>query len=234
MGMYSARAMTSMTEATVGLLRSSVMPPDHEWAADPQRIRDIISGLIADISIGMPQIGPRSVRRSAAPSGPGGVCSSATGTCSSLWTSRRTTSTSTASPGWPKHMKWPLAEGFAGALLLVTHDRWFLDEVCTEDLGGPRPDRRALRRRVCRLRVLQRVERDRIAAATESEAAESHAQGARVAAPGCSGAHVEAEVPDRRRQPAHRRCAAEVRNPIELKRDGHGPAGQGRRRPAKT
>src|SRR5699024_6175435 len=59
---------------------------------------------------------------------------------------------------WPKN---------SGALLLVTHDRWFLDEVCTrtwevhDRVVEPFEGGYAAY-------VLQRVERDRIAAATEA------------------------------------------------------------------
>ena len=64
----------------------------------------------------------------------------------------------------------------ASALVVVTHDRWFLDAVCTatwEVHDGV-------------------VDWD--------AAAEPDAQGARLAASRCTGAHVEAQVPDGRRQ----------------------------------
>ena len=71
----------------------------------------------------------------------------------------------------------------AGGLLVVTHDRWFLDEVCTADLGGARPDRRAVRGRLRRLRPAARRAgpADRL---RRGEAAEPRAQGAGLAPPG--------------------------------------------------
>src|SRR5699024_2341638 len=75
-----------------------------------------------------------------------------------------------------------------------------------EDLGGPRPRRRALRRRLCGLcPPARRTRPDR--RRHRGQAAESHAQGTRVAAPRGSGTDVEAEVPRRGGQSAHRRCA---------------------------
>ena len=41
--------------------------------------------------------------------------------------------------------------GRRGALVVVTHDRWFLDAVCDQHLGGRRPDRAGVRGRLRRL-----------------------------------------------------------------------------------
>ena len=43
----------------------------------------------------------------------------------------------------------------SSALVVVTHDRWFLDAVCRADLGGPRRRRRRLRGRVRGVRAGQ-------------------------------------------------------------------------------
>ena len=86
------------------------------------------------------------------------------------------------------------------ALVVVTHDRWFLDAVCTTTWevhdgvvdvydGGYAAF------------VLAKAERQRQAAAVGGAAAEPGAQGARLAAPRRAGADLEAEVPDRRGRP---------------------------------
>ena len=51
---------------------------------------------------------------------------SSTGPSCCCSTSRRTTSTSRASAGWRRHLA-----ARRGALVVVTHDRWFLDTVCS-------------------------------------------------------------------------------------------------------
>jgi ATPase subunit of ABC transporter with duplicated ATPase domains len=99
-----------------------------------------------------------------------------------------------------KNRRWPKN---SGGLLVVTHDRWFLDEVCTETWevhdGIVEPFEGGYA-----AYVLQRVERDRIAAATEAKRHEPDAQGAGLAAPRGAGAHEQAEVPHRGGQPADR------------------------------
>ena len=118
-----------------------------------------------------------------------------------------------------------------GGLLLVTHDRWFLDEVATttwevhDGIVEPFEGGYAAY-------VLQRVERDRQAAADRGQAAEPDAQGAGLAAPGRAGAHLQAQVPHRRRQPADRRRAAAAQH-RRAGQAGHRPAGQGRHRSAR-
>ena len=121
------------------------------------------------------------------------------------------------------------------ALVVVTHDRWFLDAVCerTWEVHPGRERRgggRRLRGRVRRVRARQgRAPRAR-PSASESRTAEPRPQGAGLAAARPAGADVEAEVPHRRGQrpdrgrPAAARPdgAAEVRHPA---------ARQGRRRP---
>ena len=94
-----------------------------------------------------------------------------------------------------------------GALLVVTHDRWFLDAVCARTWevgdGDGAPVRRRLRRvRPRPGRAGPAGRRDRGAAA------EPAAQGAGLAAPRSAGAHVQAAVPHRRGRGADRRRAA--------------------------
>ena len=97
-----------------------------------------------------------------------------------------------------------------GGLLVITHDRWFLDEVCTQTWevhdGIVEPFEGGYA-----AYVLQRVERDRMAGGRRGQAPEPHAQGARLAQPRRAGAHVEAEVPDRRGECAHRGRSARAR-----------------------
>ena len=97
-----------------------------------------------------------------------------------------------------------------GALVVVTHDRWFLDTVCTRDLGDRRGDRARARRRVCG--VGARAGRARARRCGDRGAApQPAAQGARVAPAGPAGTHDEAAVPDRCRECADRRRARRPR-----------------------
>ena len=65
---------------------------------------------------------------------------------------------------------------------------------------------------------LARVERERLAAADRGPPAEPAPQGDRLAAPRPAGAHLQAEVPHRRGQRAHRRRAGAARHRVELQR----------------
>ena len=96
-------------------------------------------------------------------------------------------------------------------------------------VGGARRDRRALRGRVCGVRAAAGGARSD-GRGIRGEAAEPHAQGARLAAPRRAGAHVEAEVPHRGREPAHRERAAGAQ-PGRAQPSRGGPPRQGRRRP---
>ena len=101
--------------------------------------------------------------------------------------------------------------------MVVTHDRWFLDEVCDRTWevhdgvvdafdGG------------YAAYVLARAERARIATRDAGAPAEPDAQGAGLAAPRRAGPHAQAEVPDRRRQRADRGRAAAARPPSRCER----------------
>ena len=196
-------------EATVGF---SVVgdAADHEWAADPQA-RDIISGLIADLDWGA-QISSLSggQRRRVA------LAALLIGDWDMLILDEPTNHLDVDGIAWlAKHVRsrWPKN---AGALLLVTHDRWFLDEVCTKTwevhdrIVEPFEGGYAAY-------VLQRVERDRIAAATEAKRQNLMRK---------ELAWLRRGAPARTSKPKFRIEAAnqliadvpEVRNPIELKK----------------
>jgi ATP-binding cassette subfamily F protein uup len=99
--------------------------PEHTWASDP-RIRAIISGLIADLPwegrIGDLSGGQR--RRV-------DLARVLTQDCDVLMLDEPTNHLDVHAIAWlADHLKsrWPKK---SGALLVVTHDRWFLDEVCS-------------------------------------------------------------------------------------------------------
>ena len=78
-------------------------------------------------------------------------------------------------------------------MLVVTHDRWFLDEVCTSMWevhdGQVDPFEGGYS-----AYILQRVERDRMAAVTEERRRNMARKGARVAEPRRPGAFHQAQV----------------------------------------
>ncbi|HRA75494.1 MAG TPA: ABC-F family ATP-binding cassette domain-containing protein [Propionicimonas sp.] len=135
--------------------------PEHEWAGDP-RIRDIIAGLVADLgwdaAYGSLSGGQR--RRVA-------LAALLVGEWDVLALDEPTNHLDVEGIAWlAEHLKarWGRT---SGGLLVVTHDRWFLDEVCTatwevhDQIVEPFEGGYAAY-------VLQRVERDRQAAATEA------------------------------------------------------------------
>ena len=127
---------------------------DHEWAADA-RFRDVLDGLLGGVELRrFPQgldtpIAPLSggerrriaLAAAAARRAPSCCCS----------TSRRTTSTSRASTG-----SRAISPPAAASMLVVTHDRWFLDAVCTAHVGGRRRRRAPVRGRLRGLRARPR------------------------------------------------------------------------------
>ena len=136
--------------------------PEHEWAGDP-RVRDVTAGLlagfdwhaqIADLSGGQ--------RRRVS------LAKLLIGDHDVLMLDEPTNHLDVEAIAWlAEHLKRRWA-ATSGALLVVTHDRWFLDEVCTrtwevhDRIVEPFDGGYAAY-------ILQRVERDRMAASSEAK-----------------------------------------------------------------
>lgn len=134
--------------------------PEYEWAASP-RIRQILDGLIADVpwegKVGELSGGQR--RRV-------DLTRLLIGTYDVLMLDEPTNHLDMRTINWlAEHLKQRWHAG-AGALLVVTHDRWFLDEVCTSMWevhdGKVDPFEGGYS-----AYILQRVERDRMAQVAE-------------------------------------------------------------------
>lgn len=135
--------------------------PEHEWAGDA-KVRDVLAGLVADLPWDGP-VGNLSggERRRVA------LAALLAGEHDVLFLDEPTNHLDVQAITWlAGHLKTRWAAN-AGGLLVVTHDRWFLDEVCTatwevhDGIVEPFEGGYAAY-------VLQRVERDRMAAATEA------------------------------------------------------------------
>lgn len=136
--------------------------PEYEWASN-SRIRDIISGLVQDLDwdalVNSLSGGQR--RRVA-------LAELLVGDWDVLMLDEPTNHLDVGAITWlAGHLKnrWPKSQG---GLLTVTHDRWFLDEICTETWevhdGVVEPFEGGYA-----AYILQRVERDRQAAAAEAK-----------------------------------------------------------------
>ena len=135
---------------------------DHEWAGDP-RIRDVVSGLVSDIGwnavIGTLSGGQRRRVQLAA---------LLVGEWDVIALDEPTNHLDIEGITWlATHLRQRWARN-TGGLLLVTHDRWFLDEVATatwevhDGIVEPFEGGYAAY-------VLQRVERDRMSAVAEAK-----------------------------------------------------------------
>ena len=108
--------------------RCSATLPEHDWAADAAERADLARAARRHRA-GRPA---RAAFRRRAPAGGAGrglLRGSTTCSCS---TSRPTTWTSRRSAGWPATWR-----AHAAALVVVTHDRWFLDAVCQRPGRSP-------------------------------------------------------------------------------------------------
>jgi len=136
--------------------------PEHEWAGDP-KVRDVIAGLVADLDweASVTSLSGGQRRRVA-------LAKLLAGDWDVIALDEPTNHLDVEAITWlAGHLKTRWAKN-AGALLVVTHDRWFLDEICTatwevhDRIVEPFEGGYAAY-------ILQRVERDRMAAASEAK-----------------------------------------------------------------
>ncbi|MEX3611288.1 ABC-F family ATP-binding cassette domain-containing protein [Rothia sp. LK2588] len=136
--------------------------PEYEWASNA-RIRDVIHGLVSDLDwhANVTALSGGQRRRVA-------LAKLLTGDWDVLMLDEPTNHLDVEAITWlANHLKNRWAKN-AGGLLTVTHDRWFLDEICTDTWevhdGIVEPFEGGYA-----AYILQRVERDRQAAAAEAK-----------------------------------------------------------------
>ncbi|MET0303039.1 MAG: ABC-F family ATP-binding cassette domain-containing protein [Microbacteriaceae bacterium] len=109
----------TVAEAVVGDV------PEHEWAGSP-RVREVIAGLLSDIAWDGPVAGLSGGQRRRV-----ALAQLLVGDHDVVFLDEPTNHLDVEAIAWlAEHLKrrWPANQA---GLLVVTHDRWFLDEVCT-------------------------------------------------------------------------------------------------------
>lgn len=136
--------------------------PEYEWAGDA-RVRDVIQGLLADLDWDAQVLGLSGGQRRRV-----ALAALLVKDWDIVALDEPTNHLDVEAITWlAGHLKKRWAVN-SGAFLVVTHDRWFLDEVCTETwevhdrIVEPFEGGYAAY-------ILQRVERDRMSAATEAK-----------------------------------------------------------------
>jgi len=140
--------------------------PEHEWAGDP-RIRDVVGGLVADLDWQAPAGALSGGQRRRVQ-----LAALLMGDWDVIALDEPTNHLDIEGITWlAEHLRTRWARN-SGGLLVVTHDRWFLDEVATttwEVHGGTRGSIVEPFEGGYAAYVLARVERDRQAAAVEAK-----------------------------------------------------------------
>jgi len=105
--------------------------PDHVWAADP-KVRDVVAGLLGGLdAAGVGGLDARVGRLSGGQRRRVALAALLTGSDDVLLLDEPTNHLDVEGVAWlAEHLRsrWPDGRG---GLVVVTHDRWFLDEVCT-------------------------------------------------------------------------------------------------------
>ncbi|MCT1602509.1 ABC-F family ATP-binding cassette domain-containing protein [Kocuria sp. p3-SID1433] len=136
--------------------------PEHEWAGDP-KVRDVIGGLVADLDWDAPvgELSGGQRRRTA-------LAALLAQEWDVLFLDEPTNHLDVDGITWlARHLnsRWPRTQG---GLVVVTHDRWFLDEISTMTWEVHDRIVEAFEGGYAAY-VLQRVERDRQAAVAEAK-----------------------------------------------------------------
>ena len=144
--------------------------PEHEWAGDA-KVRDVVAGLVADLDWQAPIAALSGGQRRRVQ-----LAELLIGDWDVIALDEPTNHLDIEGITWlAAHLKARWSRS-VGGLLVVTHDRWFLDEVATTTWEVHRVDSQGGQGSVIEpfdggyaAYVLQRVERDRVAAATEAK-----------------------------------------------------------------